>query len=92
MTHAAPPGAAVLRGVSGRVNGGYNCYLRGNSVVRVEFFLGSVALNSDPTMADGMQCMLDTTRFANGTHSLKATAYDSSGKVRSEIININMRN
>ena len=43
-------------------------------------------------MSDGMQCVLDTTRFANGPHSLKATAYDSSGKAYVEVISINIQN
>jgi hypothetical protein len=78
--------------VSGVLNGGYDCYVRGNSVVKVQFFLGAVALNTDATMADGMQCVLDTTQFANGIHSFKATAYDSSGKARSEVISIKIQN
>jgi len=78
--------------VSGVLNGGSSCYLRGRSAVRVEFYLGSVALNSDATMADGMQCVLDTTRFANGYHALKAIGYDSSGKAYTEVINIRIQN
>jgi hypothetical protein len=85
---------APLRGstVAGVLNGGANCYVKGNGVSKVAFFLDSTALNTDTTMSDGMQCVLDTTRFANGTHSLKAMAYDSSGKAYSEVISINIKN
>jgi len=67
--------------VSGQLNGGTACYVNGTGVTRVAFSLDSTALNTDTTMSDGMQCVLDTTKFANGTHSLKATAYDASGKL-----------
>lgn len=80
------------RTVSGVLNGGTACYLKGNSVVKVQFFLDSVALNTDGTMADGMQCVLDTTRFANGAHSLKAVAYDASGRSREDVIRIKIQN
>jgi hypothetical protein len=43
-------------------------------------------------VADGMQCLLDTTKFANGTHQLKAVAYDASGASRSDVISINVSN
>src|SRR5260221_6110958 len=39
-----------------------------------------------------MQCVLDTTKFANGSHQLKATAYDSSGNSRTDVISINVQN
>jgi len=60
--------------------------------VRVQFFIDSVSLNTDTTMADGMQCQLDTRRFSNGLHTLKATAYDSAGRSRSDVISIRIRN
>ena len=78
--------------VSGSLNGGTSCYVKGVGVVKVAFFLDSTFLNTDATMGDGMQCALDTTKFANGTHSLKATAYDSSGNARSDVISINIQN
>lgn len=77
--------------VSGAL-GGSNCYVKGTGVTRVRFFLDSVSLNSDTTMADGMQCQLDTRRFANGRHSLKATAYDAAGRARSDVITIRIGN
>lgn len=68
------------------------CYVAGKSVSRVNFFLDSTALNSDTNVADGMSCVLDTTKFANGSHTLKAVAYDSSGKSYTEGIGINIQN
>ena len=48
------------------------CYVKGYGVQRVTFFLGSTALNTDSNVGDGMSCVLDTTKFANGTHTLRA--------------------
>jgi hypothetical protein len=66
--------------------------VKGNGVSKVAFSLDATALNTDTTMGDGMQCVLDTTKFANGSHSLKATAYDASGKAYLEVISINIQN
>ena len=100
-TSTPPPGSGALnvwfaspsngKVVSG-VLSGTGCYVNGNSVVKVQFFLDSVPVNTDTTMADGMQCLLDTTKFANGRHTLKATAYDAAGNSRSDSINIKIRN
>jgi hypothetical protein len=96
-----PPGSGALdvwfkaptagKTVSG-VLGGTNCYVAGSGVAKVQFFLDSAALNTDTTMSDGMQCQLDTSKFANGTHSLKAVAYSSSGATRTDLISINVQN
>jgi hypothetical protein len=68
------------------------CYVKGTGVSRVSFFLDSTALNSDTNVGDGMSCVLDTTKFANGTHQLRAVAYDSSGRSYNERVNINIQN
>ena len=77
--------------VSGTLQG-TTCYVAGAGVARVQFFLDSTALNTDTTMSDGMQCQLDTTKFANGTHRLRAVAYTSSGASRIDDISINIQN
>src|SRR5688572_31869621 len=68
------------------------CYVRGTGVSRVEFFLDSTRLNTDSTMSDGMSCVLDSTKFANGTHQLRAVAYNSSGASYIETTSINIQN
>src|SRR5438128_2285820 len=85
-------GPTAGKTVSGVLNGGANCYVNGTGVSRVQFFLDSTALNTDSTMSDGMQCVLDTTKFANGTHQLKAVATSSTGSTRSDVISINVQN
>jgi len=79
--------------VSGVLNMGSSCYIGASgSIARAAFFLDGVALNTDTTPADGMQCMLDTTKFANGTHTLKATVFDSTGASRSDQMTVNIQN
>ena len=56
------------------------CYVAGRGVSRVEFFLDSTRLNTDSNVADGMSCVLDTRLFSNGTHTLKAVAYNRDRK------------
>ena len=85
----APTAGSTVRGV---LNLGTSCYVNGIGVSRVQFFLDGTALNTDSYVADGMQCLLDTTKFANGTHQLKATAYSSTGASRSDLISINIQN
>ncbi|MGE5639334.1 MAG: Ig-like domain-containing protein [Clostridia bacterium] len=79
--------------VSGILNGGTKCYVNGSgSIARVTFTVDGNAVNTDSTPADGMQCQLDTTKLANGSHSLRANAYDASGNVKSDVISINVQN
>jgi hypothetical protein len=68
------------------------CYIRGSGVTRVDWFVDSTPIGSDTTMADGMSCVLDTTKFANGTHQLKAVARNSAGATYNELRSINIQN
>jgi hypothetical protein len=77
--------------ISGQLSGA-SCYVAGAGVTRVQFFLDSTALNTDTVMSDGMQCQLDTTKFANGTHRLRAVAYTSTGASRIDDISVNIQN
>ena len=77
--------------VSGTLSG-TKCYILGSGVTKVDFKIDSTSLNTDTTMSDGMQCVLDTTKFSNGTHTLTATATSSTGATRSDVISINIQN
>src|SRR5438094_234357 len=86
----APMNGSTIKGV---LNGGTNCYANtSGSVARVAFKMDSSALNTDTTPADGTQCVIDTTKFANGTHTLTATVYDASGNTRNDVISVNVQN
>jgi hypothetical protein len=84
----APAKGATVSGVK-QLEG---CYVNGRGVSRVEFFLDATRLNTDTVMSDGMSCVLDSTKFSNGTHTLKAVAYNSSGSSYTEVIGINIQN
>jgi hypothetical protein len=77
--------------VSG-VLSGTNCYVNGTGVAKVDFKLDGAMVNSDTTMSNGMQCVLDTTRYPNGTHQFLATATSSTGATRGDLISINIQN
>ena len=51
------------------------CYVNARGVDRVQFLLDSTPLNHDTNVADGMSCLLDTTKFANGAHQLVAMGF-----------------
>lgn len=86
----APAAGATISGV---LNGGTSCYSNSSgAVARVVYTLDSSALNTDSTPADGTQCTLDTTKFANGTHQLRALALDASGNAMSDVISVNVQN
>src|SRR5438067_1759461 len=79
--------------ISGPLNGGTSCYTStSGSVAKVAFKMDSTALNTDTTPADGTQCVIDTTKFANGAHTLTATVSDSSGNTRNDVISVNVQN
>src|SRR5207244_2318593 len=71
---------------------GTNCYINGTGVAKVSFTLDGALVNTDTVMSDGMQCVLDTTKFANGSHQFLATASDSAGNTRGDLITINIQN
>jgi hypothetical protein len=78
--------------ISGTLGGGTNCYVKGIGVTKVQFFVNDTSVGTDTSMADGMQCQLNTTQFQNGTYQLKAKAWDASGATRLDVISVNIAN
>jgi hypothetical protein len=86
----APKSGATVSGV---LNGGTSCYVNASGAIsRVQFSVDGASLNTDSKPSDGMQCVLDTTKLSNGSHQLRADAYDSKGNRRSDLIGINVSN
>src|SRR6185436_2304108 len=86
----APLNGATVRGV---LNGDTSCYVNATGAVsRVVFTLDGAPVNTDTTPTNGMNCVLDTTKFANGTHRLRAVAYASNGSSKIDDISINVQN
>jgi len=76
--------------LSGTIKQNTNCEVTGANIDRVRFFLDSTALNTEENAP--WQCDIDTTKFSNGTHKLRATAYDTAGASKSTEISINISN
>ena len=59
-------------------------------VAQVQFSLGTTSLNTD--LSSPWQCAVDTTRFPNGSHVLRAVATDTDGATASIEISIDIQN
>jgi hypothetical protein len=76
--------------ISGNFYQSSACEVGGSSIDRVRFYLDSTALNTEESSP--WQCNLDTRKFSNGSHTLRAVAYDSAGASRSTQISVNIKN
>lgn len=94
--HAAPtvyfktPGNGAT--ISGYINGVSECSAGGRNIRRVEFFVDATKVSTDGDPSNGISCRFYSDQFANGSHTLKAVAYDSSGKTASAQISVNIQN
>ena len=77
------------RTVSGTLSGAA-CEVTGLRIYRMRYFLDSTELASDSSSP--WNCTLDTRRFSNGTHTLRAVAYDTGGGTASTSISVNIQN
>ena len=59
-------------------------------IKQVQFFLGSTPLNTE--LSSPYNCSLDTTKFANGAHLLRAVATDAAGAAGAAEISLNIDN
>ena len=87
VTFSAPAAGATI---SGSFSGSSGCQVSGTGIVQVVFFMDNTQLNTD-TLAP-WQCMLDTRAFANGTHTLRAVAYNSAGASTAATRTVNVQN
>jgi len=76
--------------VSGTLSGSACQVNSGSSLYRVRFSVDSTTLNSD--YDSPYNCSLDTRTLSNGTHTLKATAWNSAGAASTTQISINVQN
>ncbi|HEX6266143.1 MAG TPA: Ig-like domain-containing protein, partial [Burkholderiales bacterium] len=66
------------------------CQVSGSGIARVVFYMDSTQLNTE--LSAPYLCNVDTTRFANGSHTLKAVAYNSSGASTTLPRSVNVQN
>jgi hypothetical protein len=84
---ATPANGATI---SGNLYQSSACEVRGSNIRQVRFFLDGTALNTES--GSPWNCNLDTRRFSDGTHTLRAVAYDSAGASASTQIGVTIRN
>lgn len=87
VSFTAPAANATL---SGSYSDSTACQLTGTGISRVVFSMDNTQLNTENLAP--WQCKLDTRSFANGTHTLRATAYNSAGGTTTVMRSVNVRN
>ena len=84
LAFVAPKTGTTLSGQS------IACELTGTGIARVDFSLDGSALNTEGSAP--WNCLLDTTKFADGAHQLKARAYDADGKYADAQVDVTIQN
>src|SRR5688572_6771684 len=71
---------AVGGALSGNVQGPPNCVVTGSNIARVMFYLNDVWTNTDGNLDNGLGCWIDTTKYQDGSYTVKAVAYNAAGQ------------
>jgi hypothetical protein len=66
------------------------CEVAGTGISKVQFYLDNTALNTEGSAP--WNCSIDTKKFADGAHALKAVATYTDGKTGSAQIAVNVKN
>ncbi|MGD2178246.1 MAG: M6 family metalloprotease domain-containing protein [Anaerolineae bacterium] len=87
-----PPGVTITNPADGATVSGTVSVTADASdddgVTQVEFFVDSATIGTDSDGSDGWATSWDTTGYADGTHSVSATATDTSGQTASDTIGV----
>lgn len=86
VSFKAPTAGATLSGTVSSTK----CEAAGTGISKVQFYLDSTALNTE--LSSPYNCSLDTTKFANGSHVLKAVATFTDGRTGSAQVSVNIQN
>ena len=76
--------------ISGSISNSTACEVGGTNISQVRFFIDGVALNTEANAP--WNCTIDTRRYSNGTHALRAVAYDAAGASASTQVSVNIQN
>ena len=68
------------RALWGKLSGAPNCIVNGSNIRRVQFYLNNQWINTDSDGSNGFGCAVNLWNYADGAYTLKAVAYDSSGR------------
>jgi hypothetical protein len=75
--------------LSGKISGSA-CEVTGSNIAKTRFWLGNTWLTTD--QSSPWTCELDTTKFKDGSYTLRSTAYDKSGASKSTQISVTIKN
>ena len=87
VAFSAPIAGATI---SGSFSDSAGCQVNGAGTSRVVFYMDTTQLNTENYAP--WQCKLDTGKFANGTHTLRATAYNSVGGSTTANVTVTVKN
>lgn len=87
VTFTAPLAGATI---AGSFSSSSACEVSGTGIANVVFFIDNTQLNTDASSP--WQCTLDTRSVVNGTHTLRAVAYDSAGASTTVTRTVNVQN
>src|SRR5688572_25990700 len=87
LTWKAPTSGGTLSGV---LNQSATCEVTGTGISYVRFYIDGQWLNTDT--ASPFRCNVDTTKYSNATHKLKAIAYDSNNTGATQEISVTISN
>ena len=83
---------AVGGTLSGNVQGPPNCVVTGSNIARVMFYLNDTWTNTDGNLDNGLGCWIDTTKYQDGSYTVKAVAYNSAGQTATATRAIQIKN
>jgi hypothetical protein len=78
--------------LSGNVQGPPNCIVTGSNLTKVMFYLNGVLTNTDGNLSNGLGCWIDTTKYPNGSYTVKAVGYDAAGATATASRSIKIQN
>jgi hypothetical protein len=88
----APAAGGVLSGNVQGPDSATPCVVQGTNIARVMFYLNDKWINTDGNLANGLGCWVDTTKYANGTYTVKAVAYNAAGATATSTRSVTFKN
>jgi hypothetical protein len=68
------------------------CVVQGSNIAKVMFYLNDKWTNTDGNLSNGLGCWIDTTKYANGTYTVKAVAYNAAGATATTTRSVKIQN
>ncbi|HLS87418.1 MAG TPA: heparin lyase I family protein [Burkholderiales bacterium] len=92
VAFTAPAPGGVLSGNVKGPDSATPCVVQGTNIARVMFYLNDKWTNTDGNLANGLGCWIDTTKYADGTYTVKAVAYNAAGATATATRQVTIKN